>query len=155
MFYSCCKQRDVASTKISSGWLDLQITVKQLVYSQVLFTILKTQTPHSPHAHHRNRFLYVVQTDPRPTRMYCMCITPPFALNREPKHQPSVHPTCRKIFWVAAAFGWAVWVLAVAAAGDEHWGELPTGDTYGVGTGFVEDACDGGGASDAFCTARE
>ncbi|CAM9597231.1 unnamed protein product [Ectocarpus sp. 6 AP-2014] len=67
------------------------------------------------------------------------------------KPEPPVHPTCRKVYWFGCGFGWVVWVLTTAAAGDENWGELPAGDGYGVATGF---ACDEGDANDSFCTAH-
>ncbi|CAN0347383.1 unnamed protein product, partial [Ectocarpus fasciculatus] len=66
--------------------------------------------------------------------------------------QPPVHPTCRKVYWFGCGFGWVVWILTTAAAGDEHWGELPEGDGYGVATGF---ACDGGEVNESFCTAHK
>ena len=46
-------------------------------------------------------------------------------------------------------------MLAVSAAGDDHWGELPTGRGYGVGTGLVGDACDAGDQDESFCKTRE
>ncbi|CAM9262871.1 unnamed protein product, partial [Pylaiella littoralis] len=80
---------------------------------------------------------------------------PPEEAGNVSSKEPPVHPTCRKVFWAGAGFGWVVWVLAVAATSDEHWGKLPTGDTYGVGTRLVEDACDRVDFINSFCTSYE
>lgn len=70
--------------------------------------------------------------------------------------QPPVHPAIRKVFWAAAGLAWFVWVLAVSAAGDKHWGELPTGEEWGVGTEMAEEACaEPGGEIQSFCNTRE